>query len=75
VTRALTATEVLALPAAVDLVTAGRALGLSRTTSYELAKRGEFPVELLRLGVQYRARRTDLLNLLGIEQPALATTA
>ncbi|MFE7237905.1 hypothetical protein [Streptomyces sp. NPDC057580] len=69
-TRALSAAEVLALPAAVDLVTAGRACGVSRTTSYELARRGEFPVPLLRLGAQYRARRVDLLDLLGIEQPA-----
>lgn len=67
--RALAAAEVLALPAAVDLVTAGRACGISRTTSYELARRGEFPIPLLRLGTQYRARRADLLALLGIEQP------
>ncbi|WP_199923255.1 hypothetical protein [Streptomyces sp. NRRL S-813] len=31
--RALSAAEVLALPAAVDLVTAGRALGIGRTTA------------------------------------------
>ncbi|MBT2397236.1 AlpA family transcriptional regulator [Streptomyces sp. ISL-100] len=71
-TRALTTEEVLALPAAVDLVTAGRACGISRTTAYDLARRGEFPVPLLRLGAQYRARRADLLALLGVEQ--LATT-
>ncbi|MDT0382410.1 helix-turn-helix domain-containing protein [Streptomyces sp. DSM 42041] len=67
--------DLLALPAAVDVVTAGRALGISRTTAYDLAKRGEFPVPLLRLGVQYRARRVDLLELLGVEQPAPALTA
>lgn len=58
--------DVRALPVAVDLVTAGKALGLSRTTAYSLAKRGDFPVPLLRLGAQYRARRADLLALLGI---------
>ncbi|MGW7706320.1 hypothetical protein [Streptomyces sp. NPDC054771] len=73
--RALAAAEVLALPAAVDLVTAGRACGISRTTSYELARRGEFPVPLLRLGAQYRARRVDLLALLGIEQPTASPAA
>lgn len=72
--RGMSAADLLALPAAVDLVTAGRALGLSRTTTYDLAKRGAFPVELLRLGAQYRARRADLLTLLGIEQPTLAPT-
>ncbi|WP_406321928.1 helix-turn-helix domain-containing protein [Streptomyces sp. NBC_01637] len=70
--RALTTAEVLALPAAIDLATAARALSLGRTTAYDLARRGEFPVPLLRIGAQYRARRTDLLDLLGIEQPATA---
>lgn len=73
--RALSAAEVLALPAAVDLATAARALDLGRTSAYSMAKRGEFPVPLLRLGNQYRARRTDLLELLGIEQPATAPAA
>ncbi|MFG2671169.1 hypothetical protein [Streptomyces sp. NPDC048445] len=73
--RALAVEEVLALPAAVDLVTAGRACGISRTTSYELARRGEFPVPLLRLGAQYRARRVDLLALLGLEQTAASPAA
>jgi predicted DNA-binding transcriptional regulator AlpA len=73
-TRALSAAEVLDLPAAVDLITAGRALGLARTTAYELARRGEFPVPLLRLGRQYRARRSDLLDLLGIQDRATAPT-
>ncbi|MFF3897927.1 helix-turn-helix transcriptional regulator [Streptomyces sp. NPDC001812] len=71
----LTSEEVLALPAAVDLVTAGRALGLGRTTAYDLARRGEFPVPLLRLGAQYRCTRASLLDLLGIEQPTAATPA
>lgn len=60
--------EVRALPAAVDLLTAGRAFGLSRTTAYALAKRGDFPVPLLRLGAQYRARRADILRALGIAE-------
>ncbi|MEJ8643607.1 hypothetical protein WKI68_23995 [Streptomyces sp. MS1.HAVA.3] len=68
--KPLTTAEILALPAAIDVVTAGRALGIARTTSYELARRGAFPIPLLRLGAQYRARRVDLLALLGIEQAA-----
>lgn len=66
-TPALTVAEVLALPAAVDLVTAGRALGIGRTLAHELARAGEFPVPTLRLGVRYRVRRSDLLALLGVE--------
>jgi predicted DNA-binding transcriptional regulator AlpA len=73
--RGMSHAEMLALPVAVDLPTAARALNLGRTRAYDLAKRGEFPVPLLRLGVQYRARRADLLALLGIEQPAAASPA
>ncbi|MCX5271262.1 MULTISPECIES: integrase [Streptomyces] len=65
-TPGLTGAELLALPAAVDLATAGRALGLGRTKTYELAQRGEFPVRLLRLGTAYRCVTADLLDLLGI---------
>ncbi|WP_374118276.1 helix-turn-helix domain-containing protein [Streptomyces sp. MAR25Y5] len=73
--RGMQPAELLALPAAVDLATAARALNVGRTTAYDLAKRGQFPVPTLRLGVQYRVRRADLLNLLGIEQPATASPA
>ncbi|MFD3729995.1 hypothetical protein [Streptomyces sp. NPDC058632] len=73
--RALSAAEVLALPASVDLVTAGRALHCGRTLAYELARRGEFPVPVLRLGNAYRVRRADLLAVLGIEDPTAAVPA
>ncbi|MGW0626053.1 helix-turn-helix transcriptional regulator [Streptomyces sp. NPDC002758] len=68
----MTAADVLALPVAIDLKTAARALGLGRTTAYDLAQRGEFPIPLLRLGTQYRARRADLLDVLGIQDRATA---
>jgi len=64
----MNADELRALPVAVDVVTAGRALGLSRSKAYALAQRGEFPVPLLRFGVQYRAKRADLLSLLGVAE-------
>lgn len=66
----MNAEELRALPVAVDVVTAGRALGLSRTTAYAMAKRGEFPVPLLRLGAQYKAKRADLMSLLGVAERA-----
>ncbi|MGI5414299.1 helix-turn-helix domain-containing protein [Actinomadura luteofluorescens] len=66
-TRTLTPEEVLALPVAVDIVTAGRCFGISRTTAHRLAKDGEFPCQVLRLGVQYRVTRAELLRVLGIE--------
>ena len=40
--------ELLALPSAVDLTTAGRAFGIGRTKAFELARAGEFPVKVLR---------------------------
>ena len=69
--RTLTIDEVLALPVAVDLVTAGRAWGFGRTKSHELARAGAFPCPVLRIGNAYRVTRADLLRSLGID-PAYA---
>ncbi|MFV0135319.1 hypothetical protein ACLGIH_19215 [Streptomyces sp. HMX87] len=64
--RGMTREELLALPVAVDLDTGNRALGLGRSKGYELAKRGEYPCKVLRLGKAYRVVTADLLNLLGL---------
>lgn len=68
----MTRAELLALPAVVDVTTAARALGLGRSTAYELARRGEFPCRVLHIGSSYRVPTADLLRVLGIEhdQPA-----
>ncbi|MGW3292884.1 hypothetical protein ACWC9S_02850 [Streptomyces xiamenensis] len=58
--------ELLGLPAAVDLETGNRALGLGRSKGYELAKRGQYPCRVLRLGNAYRVVTADLLALLGL---------
>jgi len=58
--------ELLALPAAVNLVTAARALGIGRTRAFELARRGAFPVPVLRVGVTYRVPTAPLLRILGL---------
>jgi hypothetical protein len=62
----MTRDELLALPAAVDLRTAARALSIGRTRAFELARRGEFPVPVLRVGVTYRVPTAPLLELLGL---------
>lgn len=62
----MTRSELLALPVAVDLTTAARALGLGRSTAYELARRREFPCRVLLLGSSYRVPTADLLRVLGI---------
>jgi predicted DNA-binding transcriptional regulator AlpA len=69
----LTRAQLLALPAVIDITTAARALGLGRSTAYELARRDEFPCRVLRIGSSYRVPTSDLLRVLGIdfgEQPA-----
>jgi hypothetical protein len=63
----LTRAELLALPVVVDVPTAARALGLGRSTAYELARRDEFPCRVIRAGSSYRIPTADLLRVLGIE--------
>lgn len=66
-----TLAEILALPVVVDVTTAARALGLGRSTAYELARRDEFPCPVLRVGSSYRIPTAGLLRLLGIEPPSI----
>ncbi len=70
---ALTRAELLALSATTDLATAAKALGIGRTTAYQLARAGDFPVPVLRLGARYRVVTSGLLAALGIEPPTSDT--
>jgi excisionase family DNA binding protein len=70
--HAMKAAELLAMPVTVDVGTAARALGIGRSTGYELVRRGEFPCRVLSVGSSYRVPTADLLRLLGIERPATA---
>lgn len=45
---------------AIDIVEAGKQLGIGRSLAYELAKRGEFPVRVLRIGRLYRVSQSEL---------------
>ncbi|MFI9847189.1 helix-turn-helix domain-containing protein [Nonomuraea sp. NPDC051941] len=67
----LTIAEVQALPAVVPLLTAARALGLSRNTAYRLAKRGEFPCRVIQAGDVYRVPTVEILTILGLRDIAL----
>jgi hypothetical protein len=62
--------ELLALPVVIDLVTAGRALGIGRTRAFELVRRGDFPVPALKVGATWRVPTAPLLALLEIKQAA-----
>jgi excisionase family DNA binding protein len=48
-----------------DVATAGAILGIGRSKAYELAKNGEFPVAILRVGRRYLVPTSALLILLG----------
>lgn len=62
----LTRSELLALPAAVDVETAARAFGIGRTTAYTLARTNQFPCKVLRAGKAYRVITEDLLRVLQV---------
>ena len=65
--KPLSVAEVMALPAVVDIVVAGRAFGLGRTTAYALARKGEFPCRVVRVGSAYRVPTAELRRELGLE--------
>ena len=53
------------LPAVIDLVTAGRILGIGRTKAYRLAQQGRFPCRVLRIGRSYLVPAREVWALLG----------
>ena len=53
-------------PPSVDLMTAAAVLGMGRTKAYELARTGQVPVAVIRIGTSYRVPVSRLLELLGI---------
>jgi hypothetical protein len=68
--HAMSEAELLALPSAVDLMTAGRAFGIGRTKAFELARAGEFPVKVLRVGQKFRVPKAAILEALGVTPAA-----
>ena len=65
--------ELEGLPAVVDVPTAARLLGLSRTAAYELIRVGRWPTPVFRLGRLIRIPTAPMLDLLGMG--ATTTTA
>lgn len=67
--KPLTRAELLALPPVINLVTLGRALGVSEPVIRERNRLGEIErmgIRVLRLGAQYRIPTEDVLAVLGI---------
>jgi predicted DNA-binding transcriptional regulator AlpA len=65
----MTADEVRALPAVVDLPTAARALGVGRSAAYELVRVGAWPTPVVRLGKLIKIPSAPLVELLGLSTP------
>jgi hypothetical protein len=65
--RPLSLGEVRDLPAVISLPVAARALHLSRTSAYALARTGRFPVPIIAVGDGYRVPTAPIRHLLGID--------
>jgi hypothetical protein len=63
-TPAWTAERIRGLGIVTDLTTAARIFGLSRAAAYDLAKRDQFPVTVLRFGSRYRVPVAAILHAL-----------
>jgi hypothetical protein len=51
-------------PPAISPVTAAAAIGVDRTKAYELARQGQLPVTVTRVGATYRVPVAGLLRFL-----------
>ncbi len=71
----MTADEVRALPAVVDLATAARVLGVGRSAAYELVRTGTWPTPVLRLGRLIKVPSAPLVELIGLSARHAAPVA
>lgn len=58
--------DLRALPPVFPLALAAEPLDLSRSAIYALAKSGDLPIPVLRVGSRMKVRRCDLLAFLGV---------
>ncbi|HLL65540.1 MAG TPA: DNA-binding protein [Micromonosporaceae bacterium] len=71
---AWTADRIRALGAVTNLRTAADIFGLSRAVAYDLAKRDQFPVPVLRVGGRYRVPVAPILTVLHVPGESAAPT-
>ncbi len=62
-----TADRIRALGAVTDLKTAASIFNLSRAVAYDLARRGQFPVPVIRAGSRYRVPVAAVLAVLHLD--------
>ena len=60
----ITLDEIRSWPATIDVRTASKALGISGSHGYALAKRNEFPCRIIPAGTRIRVVTASLLQLL-----------
>lgn len=65
-----TDTPAAAPAATLSIPDAGRVLGIGKSLAYDLARRDEFPVRILRLGQRMRVSRVELDRYLAGEVAA-----
>lgn len=65
----LTLAQAALLPPTVDVPTAARLLGISRSAAYQLAAQDALPAPVLRLGHALRIPTAPLLAAIGITPP------
>lgn len=70
----MNAADLAALPAVLDVGTAAKILGLSRTAAYELIRTDAWPTPVFRLGRLIRIPTAPLLDLLGVHQDGALST-
>jgi hypothetical protein len=56
-------------PPTVGIPTAGEVFGLSRSHSYALAARDEFPAKVIKVGRHYRVCTASLIKALSADEP------
>jgi predicted DNA-binding transcriptional regulator AlpA len=54
------------LPPTINIDTAAAILGCGRSLAYDLARRGEFPCRVIRLGRRYVIPTAELLRVVGV---------
>lgn len=67
--------EIRAWGATTDIVNAGIVFGIGRNKSYELARSGEFPVRVIRIGKTYRVVVGELVAFLEGDTDAVEVLA
>ena len=73
--KAWTADRIQALGVTTDLATAASIFQLSRSVAYDLARRNQFPIAVLRFGTRYKVPVAAILHALQLRPRPADSTA